>query len=304
MIYILIGEDNFSIKEKIDEIKKGEKIYISLKEKDSLDTILQNLNNRLIGKRPTIILKDFPSNSKFNLGDNILEALSKNNTIFILNKKDEIIIKKLKNLKIDYEIYEIPKLEFKKEEEFKEFIEDLVKKYNLKLPKTYIPTLAKIFINQPQILIQELKKLSYYKKNKEITKKEIEDLIRWPLDSRIFELSNYLLKNEYKNFILALQREITLGTKIENILGLLNKTLIRIFLLKKVKSYKDEERLEKEFKMGYGYRKILKQYTKNFTEEKIKKIIKILSNIDRKYKKFLINNEEVIFELAEALTNL
>jgi DNA polymerase III delta subunit len=304
MIYILIGEDNFSIKEKIDEIKKGEKIYISLKEKDSLDTILQNLNNRLIGKRPNIILKDFPSNSKFNLGDNILEALSKNNAIFILNKKDEIIIKKLKNLKIDYEIYEIPKLEFKKEEEFKEFIEDLVEKYNLKLPKTYIPTLAKIFINQPQILIQELKKLSYYKKNKEITKKEIEDLIRWPLDSRIFELSNYLLKNEYKNFILALQREITLGTKIENILGLLNKTLIRIFLLKKVKSYKDEERLEKEFKMGYGYRKILKQYTKNFTEEKIKKIIKILSNIDRKYKKFLINNEEVIFELAEALTNL
>jgi DNA polymerase III delta subunit len=179
-----------------------------------------------------------------------------------------------------------------------------VEKYNLKLPKTYIPTLAKIFINQPQILIQELKKLSYYKKNKEITKKEIEDLIRWPLDSRIFELSNYLLKNEYKNFILALQREITLGTKIENILGLLNKTLMRIFLLKKVKSYKDEERLEKEFKMGYGYRKILKQYTKNFTEEKIKKIIKILSNIDRKYKKFLINNEEVIFELAEALTNL
>jgi DNA polymerase III delta subunit len=300
MIHILIGEDNFCIKEKIDELKKGEKIYISLQEKDYIDNILKYLNNRLIGEKPAIILKNFPKNSKFNLGDSVLEALSKNDAIFVLNKKDENLIKKLKNLKIDYKIYEIPKLEFKNIKDFEKFIEETIKKYDLKIPKTYIKTFAKIFINQPQILVQELKKISYYKKGRELTKEEIGYLIKWPGDSQIFELANCLLENKYKEFILRLQREISLGTKIENILGLLNKTLIRILLLKKAKSFKDEERLG----LKYGYKKILKQYTRNISEEKIKKIIKILSNIDRRYKKFLIKEEDIIFELAENLINI
>ncbi|MGC8981634.1 MAG: DNA polymerase III subunit delta [Minisyncoccia bacterium] len=300
MIYILIGEEGFYIKEKIDELKKGEKIYISLQEKDSIDNILKYLNNRLLGKKPTIVIKNFPRNSKFNLSEKILKELSKNDAIFVVDKKNEDLIKKLKNLDIDYKIYEIPKLEFKNIRDFEEFIGEIIEKYGIKIPKSYIKTFAKIFINQPAVLIQELKKLSYYKKGRELTKDEINYLIKWPSDSQIFELTNCLLENKYREFILRLKREINVGTKIENILGLLNKTLIRILLLKKAKSYKDEERLG----LKYGYRKILKQYAKNIPEEKIKKIIKILANIDRRYKKFLIKEDDVIFELAENLINI
>lgn len=301
MIYILIGEENFYIKEKINELTKGEKIFISLQEKEALENIIKLLNRRILGPQPTLIIKCFNKGNKNNIKipDEVLKELSKNDVIFLLEKQNDEFIKKIKNLKLKYEIFTIPKLEFKNEKEFEEFIFEFIRKNKIKIPIDYIKTLAKIFINQPEILIQELKKLYYYKKGELITKEELGYLIRWPYESQIFDLINSLLENKHKEFIMRLKRELMLGTKIENIIGLLNKTLIRILLLKKAKNTKEEDMIG----LNYRYKIILKKFANNITEDKIKSLIKSLSQLDRRYKKNLIKEEDFLYELSESLLN-
>jgi DNA polymerase III delta subunit len=105
------------------------------------------------------------------------------------------------------------------------------------------------------------------------------------------------LEKKKTDFILRLNRELSIGTKVEQIIGFLYKTLLRIFLLKKAKNIKDEEKLN----LNYFYKQKLKMYTKKFNDEEIKRAINYLAEIDRKYKKFLLKEEDVPYEILKIL---
>jgi len=294
MIFILVGDNYFLIKEKIDKLVKEEKVYLSFKEKDFKENFKKICNNRLFGNNICLIVKDL---EKIDLSEDFLINFKNKKVVFIYQKKPESLIKKIKQLKIAYEIVELPNLKFKNPKEFEEFLKGYLKENNIKLPEEFLSSLSKIFITNPTILLNELTKIKFYKQNAVITKEELLSLIKWPTDSRIFEMLDDFLNRKKADFILRLNREISIGTRLEQIIGFLYKTLLRIFLLKKAKNKKDEEQLN----LNYFYKQRLKNYTKQFSDEEIKKIINHLAEIDRKYKKFLFKDEDIPYEILKIL---
>ena len=294
MILILVGENDFLIKEKINNLVKEEKYYLSVKDKDFKETFKRVCNSRLFKNDICLIIKDL---DKVELSEDFLKYFKNKKGVFIYQKKPEVLIKKIKDLKIPYEVIEVHNLKFKKPQEFEEFLNEYLKENNIKLPKGILSSLAKIFITNPPILLNELKKLKFYKQNEPITKEELLSLIKWPTDSRIFEMIDDFLEKKKTDFILRLNREILIGTKIEQIIGFLYKTLFRIFLLKKAKNIRDEEKLG----LNYFYKQKLKSYVNKFSEEEIKRTINYLAEIDRKYKKFLLKEEDIHYELLKIL---
>ncbi len=293
MVYLLIGGDNYFIKEKIKEIAGDNYYSFSLKkDKDYLLQIESLINQKLFSFPPFIVLFDL---DKIEFKDEIFSKISKGNFILIFKTKPQILIKKFIKLGIPYQEIKVENLNFRNERDFKLFLINYLKNKNIYLSEKVINVLAKIFLANPEILLNELKKIEFVKLNQE----EILSLIKWPNDSMIFQLVDDLLDDKYSDFILRLKRELGFGNSLNNILSLIYKTLIRIYLLKKAYSVKQENALG----LNPYYKEILKRKAQKISEKKINYLIKIVSEIDRKYKKFIINENEAVYYLAELLNS-
>lgn len=289
MVYLLIGGNEYFIKEKIRELSGNNYYLFSLKkDKDYLIQIERLINQKLFSSSLSIVLIDL---EKIELTDDLLKKLNKGNFILIFKNRPQLLIKKLNKLKITYQEVEIENLNFKNEKEFKLFLINYLKNKNIKLSEKNIEILAKIFLANPVALINELKKIEFIK----LDDHEILSLIKWPNDPMIFKLIDDLIDNNYSNFILRLKRELVIGNSLNNIFSLIYKTLIRIFLLKKASNLKQENSLG----LNPYYKEILKNKAKKISEEKIIKFINLISDLDRKYKKFLISENDIIYQLVE-----
>jgi hypothetical protein len=297
MLYLIIGENDFLVKEKIKEITNSNYKLFSFKknkEEDFYGEILNYINRRLFDINPFfIVINDL---EKLDLKDSFISILKRANFILLLKKKNHQLIKKLKDSKINFEIIELENLKFKSEYSFKKFLEKYLKDKEINLPKEIIDIISKVFYQNPEYLINELKKIEY-SSSLNLKKEDIINLIKWPNDSTIFNMLDDFLEKNYSNFILRLKREVYIGTKIENIIGLLFKTLLRILFLKNAKYKKNYDILN----LNPYYLKKLQSYTYKFNDLEIIKMIKLLSDLDRKYKKFMIKENELIYEIAETL---
>ncbi len=297
MLYLIIGENDFLVKEKIKEITNGNYKLFSFKknkEEDFYREILNYINRRLFDINPFfIVINDL---EKLDLKDSFISILKRANFILLLKKKNHQLIKKLKDSKINFDIIELENLKFKSEYSFKKFLEKYLKDKEINLPKDIIDIISKVFYQNPEYLINELKKIEY-SSSLNLKKEDIINLIKWPNDSTIFNMLDDFLEKNYSNFILRLKREVYIGTKIENIIGLLFKTLLRILFLKNAKYKKNYDILN----LNPYYLKKLQSYTYKFNDLEIIKMIKLLSDLDRKYKKFMIKENELIYEITETL---
>lgn len=291
MVYLFIGSDNYFKKEKLNEISQNNYQSFSLKkDPDYLNKIENLINPRLFSSPPFIVLYDL---EKIEINSELLEKFNKGNFILIFKTKPQLLIKKFSKLGISYKEIILPNLNFKNEKDFKSFLINYLKEKNISLPENIIESLVKIFLNNPEMLLNELKKFQFIKLNHQ----EILNLIKWPNDSMIFKLIDDLIENKNSDFILRLKRELSLGTPLNNILSLIYKTLIRIYLLKKASNLKEENVLV----LNPYYKEILKKKSRYLSEEKIKYLIKVISDLDRKYKKFMINENDALYQLAELI---
>lgn len=297
MIYILIGEEDFLIEENLEKIGWKNKAKLSFKDKDFKFKFNQFINRRLFGEDVSLILTDL---DKIDLKKEFLQSLRDKNVALIFKQnKPEVLIKKLKDLKIPHIIETIPSLKFKKPEDFEKFLLEYLQKINLKIPQNFLKSLAQIFLHSPVVLLNELKKIRYYKTGNQLTKEELVELIRWPTDSQFFALLDSFLNKDFNNFVMRFQREILIGTKAESIIGFLAKSFLRLFLAKRLTS--DNRKILDLLNISKAYQWRLKQQSKNIKEAEIKKIIQVLAEIDRKYKKFFLKDEEIIYELIKHL---
>ncbi|GIW66337.1 MAG: hypothetical protein KatS3mg095_0235 [Candidatus Parcubacteria bacterium] len=289
MIYILIGNEKFFIEEKIKEISKNNYFSISLKkDKDYLLQIEGFINKRLFFDSPYIVIFDI---EKKEINNDLISYFNKGNFILIFKTQDQVFIKKIRTLNIPYQVIEVGSLNFRNDKDFFNYLKKYFKDKNLNFSDEIIASLAKIFISNPIMLFNELKKIQFVNVNQN----EFLDIIRWPNESMIFKLLDDLIEKKYQNFILRLKRELSLGTPLNNIISLIHKTLIRVYLLKKAKDIRQENYLGLKF----YYKEILKKQAKKISETEIVNLIKIISEIDRKYKKFLIDENQAVYLLAE-----
>lgn len=293
MIYILIGGDNYTLKEKIKELSNNNfQIVNPQKDKNNLIVLIDNfINRRLFDQTPTIVIENC---EKLEWSDEILfDKFKKGNFILILKEANKVLINKLKKFNLPYQEIKLVNLSFKNEIEFKKFLMTYLENKKIKITNRLINVLSKIFFNNPSLLLNELKKIEFI----QISEEEILSIIKWPNDSMIFQLVDDLVEAKYDDFILRLNREINLGTPLNNIFSLIYKTLIRLYLLKKAQNVSQENFLG----LKYYYKQILKIKAQKISEDKILKIIEILSQIERRYKKFLMTEREAIYYLGESL---
>jgi DNA polymerase III delta subunit len=293
MIYILIGGDNYTLREKIKELSNNNfQIVNPQKDKNNLIVLIDNfINRRLFDQTPTIVIENC---EKLEWSDEILfDKFKKGNFILILKEANKVLINKLKKFNLPYQEIKLVNLSFKNEIEFKKFLMAYLENKKIKITNRLINVLSKIFFNNPSLLLNELKKIEFI----QISEEEILSIIKWPNDSMIFQLIDDLVEAKYDDFILRLNREINLGTPLNNIFSLIYKTLIRLYLLKKSQNVSQENFLG----LKYYYKQILKIKAQKISEDKILKIIEILSQIERRYKKFLMTEREAIYYLGESL---
>jgi len=293
MIYILIGGDNYTLKEKIKELSNNNfQIVNPQKDKNNLIVLIDNfINRRLFDQTPTIVIENC---EKLEWSDEILfDKFKKGNFILILKEANKVLINKLKKFNLPYQEIKLVNLSFKNEIEFKKFLMAYLENKKIKITNRLINVLSKIFFNNPSLLLNELKKIEFI----QISEEEILSIIKWPNDSMIFQLVDDLVEAKYDDFILRLNREINLGTPLNNIFSLIYKTLIRLYLLKKAQNVSQENFLG----LKYYYKQILKIKAQKISEDKILKIIEILSQIERRYKKFLMTEREAVYYLGESL---
>ncbi len=310
MIWIIFGQDRYLVKKRIEELadqnknKPGpeqgsEKIFIDSNDKN-FDSILRGqLNNRLIGANPLIIVKN---SSKLDLSQikNLILGLkqTKINIVFQSETKPEELIKNIKKRELDHAIEEVKIKKKRTIKDSNELVKSLLDYYQVRLPNGFQETFSKIFLNNPELLETEIKKLSFFQRGRTIAKTDLVNLVRWPNESRIWDMIDSLLEKDWSKFTFFLKRELNLGSEPTLILANIKNSLVNLLLVKLAKSKNELKSLN----LNEYYKFKLSRHENNFQTDEIKKLIKTFAQIDQKYKKFRLKSEEIPSELIYQLS--
>lgn len=273
MTYLLIGDH---LKEEINKIITTnnigkESITTYDLDLDTFDNVLIDLNTvSLFNDIKCIICKNAYNIKEF---DSFKEYLKhETNNILILIMKDSKDNKEL--FKLCKNIIDLSKID----------LEDYVKKElkEYKISPLNINLLINNCNNNFNRVVQEVEKLKMYKyEEKEITRDDINLLIKKNLDSNIFDLIDYINKGNRKEAYRIYNELIKNNEAPVKILVTLANNYRLIYQVKVlVNSKSDKEIMEMLNIKKEGRLYILKKQTYNFTSNRLLKIIKELAKTD------------------------
>lgn len=273
MTYLLIGDH---LKEEINKIITTnnigkESITTYDLDLDTFDNVLIDLNTvSLFNDTKCIICKNAYNIKEF---DSFKEYLKhETNNILILIMKDSKDNKEL--FKLCKNIIDLSKID----------LEDYVKKElkEYKISPLNINLLINNCNNNFNRVVQEVEKLKMYKyEEKEITRDDINLLIKKNLDSNIFDLIDYINKGNRKEAYRVYNELIKNNEAPVKILVTLANNYRLIYQVKVlVNSKSDKEIMEMLNIKKEGRLYILKKQTYNFTSNRLLKIIKELAKTD------------------------
>ena len=212
MLYLLYGTKLFNIKKEIKKIEENfDKLNISYYdlENDQIKNVIEDAKTISLFEENKLIICEnanvFTGNTSKDaeIIENYLNNVNPNTTLVFVVNNEKIDQRK----KITKQIKKIGKIiEFN--DNINEF--DLVKKSlkDYKINKEDIILLINRVGNNPSILEQELEKIKIYKdKDKNITKEDIINLTTKNIDTDIFKLIDYIVKNN-KNKALEIYNEM------------------------------------------------------------------------------------------------
>jgi DNA polymerase III delta subunit len=301
MIHILWGEEDFRVREKIAEISNNDFNFLSFKSNDFFLNFQAEINKKLWLKNPFLVITDFRNLKGWEPFFMMIKNY-KPNLIFVFKEKSDWFVKILKNLQIDYKIHQIERKSTGKNRfsrtNFQRWMEETLNKHNVKLHPITKEALCEAFSKSPSLLLAEIEKLSYYKKNQLITAEEIKALIKQPNESRVFEMLNFLQEKDFKRFFSYLKREIDVMSKPEQeillLLGLLGATVYKMLLLKTAKEENQIHQIN-DIDPFLKHKLLLASY--KFSETELKRLYNIITTLERRYKKYHIKVSEISEEM-------
>jgi len=136
-----------------------------------------------------------------------------------------------------------------------------------------------------------------------INKEEMLALIHWPAEGRVWDLTDALLERNWSKFLFYLDREIKLNkvNKDEDIpwlIGALKTTVLNLLL---VKAASESGKLQ-SIKLHPYYKFKLTRHCYNFSYQELLSLLKILANLDRRYKKYQLDIQNFLSEFVFQLT--
>lgn len=296
MTYTFIGEKSLVTKEinKIAESFSNENIVrFNLKE-SNIKSAIEDLDTvSLFGKKLVII-------DNINEADNVdclikyLENPS-DNTLIIVSKTELDNRKKITKIlktKTNYKEY----LNYNLEQTIKDNLKDY------KMNNMAINLLINYCSNNIERIENELEKLKTYKyEEKEITKEDVEQLVKKDLDSTIFDLIDKLNQKDKASTLKIYNELLEEGETEEKIMYTIANHYRLLFQISaKQKKYTDEE-ITKEYKMHPYRLKKLKEQINMLSEQDILNVLKRLSDIDISIKKGESDIKNSMFLFFESL---
>ncbi len=201
-IYLFYGEEKYFINKYVGEIVSATGLkddlmnYEVFKENatvsqiiDASATLPMFSENRVVIVRDSgIFTKD--RKDKDELVESIGEVAPTTILIFIETKVD----KKLKSYKAVAKIADIYEMNFLKENELVQYVDDEVKKYGLEISKSNIHYFLQNISNDMSKILIEINKLSNFVGEGDITKEHIDDVCTKTLDFKVFKLMEFVGK--------------------------------------------------------------------------------------------------------------
>ena len=300
-VFIIISSNWNLAEEKIREYSKNFSIFSFKKDnKELINSLLREINKRLFGSPNDIVLREI-KNLKENEYENLVSLIKNSNLKFFLVDSEknnfDLIKKYFEKYKVNYEEIDLTKIENNKFE-IRKFIEEKIRKENIKIPKEFIGFLLENYGKDIGLLLQDLKNIKYYSSNNEVKLEEIINLFHTLTDE--FKIQEAFLSEKFPNFVHYFKKYIyslrsenyeIRKKKVEGILyNLLFGALLKIYQIKTEKNKKIE---------GHPfYIEKLKSFSKNLDNKKIKKMIKVLAQVDKKIKKYYLNYKELPEEIS------
>jgi DNA polymerase-3 subunit delta len=314
-IYLFYGEDQKSIQDEVQAWKKKflkkypDSPNLSILKDYELSGLLNEINTPpFLGDNRLIIAYNLYTNHhKDDKYDKFTDALKEipETTILVLIEEEKIaknatIIKRLSK------IGQVKNFEQSKSELKKSLIKELSKN-----EKTINPILADELVSNlnenPYKILNEAKKLSLYTEGNEITKTEIQQLVRFDAHTSVFRLMDDLSTKQTQKCINTLQELSESG---EDLMMILHLVMRQIRLLLSIKYLKAQGLnafdIAKKAKLQPFIVKKLVMQVENFPARKLQVLMTKLLEIDSKIKrgqlKYSKNNKtELLFELERFL---
>jgi DNA polymerase-3 subunit delta len=301
MIIFLYGEDSYRAKQKLLEIIEGYKkvhksglnlIYLDVAEKEFADFQNYLKSNSMFDDKKLIILKNVFSDKKFQ--EDFLENIKKINEI-----KDIIVI--YENNKVDErtKIFKTLKKETKSQEFnfltgalLKKWATQEFEKYGAKIDFQAQETLLNYIGSDLWRLENEIKKLSYFKKNQLIKDEDVKLQIKSKIENDIFKTIEALANKDKKQALIYFNKHLESG---DNILYLLSMVAYQFKNILIVKELIEKKELYNIIAKKSGLHPFVVQKTfslcNKFSIDQLKNIYQKIFQIDSDIKTGKIDSE-------------
>ena len=288
--YLILSEDEITIKSNIDKIIKESKFkdYELIKYDltvNSINEVLEELDtynflttNKIIVLYNSLFIEDSTYNKELKLVNNYLLNPNDNN-IFIIKKKkkgsNKEVDKLIQNVTIVNSDISIEKIISNNLEDFK-------------MDNRAIKRLIEVCLNNNEKILTELNKLKIYRidsPNKLITYEDVENIVLKEYDLNVFDLVNAITKKD-KNKAIELYERLIENTDITLIVASIAskvKTLYSVKVLRDEGFNIDEIAKKLDIKNKYSINYSLEECD-NFSSKKLLKLLKDLGDLDYKSK--------------------
>lgn len=278
MTYLILGKENLINKEIKDLIKKNQIDNLSIAKYDlkeqKIEDAMDDINTiDLFNNKKVIVIKNIKNITNEKI---LIDYLNnQNDNLLLITSTEKLDERK----KITKEIKEKAKVIDLNDYDLTTFAKESLKDY--KISTLDINTLLDYCGYDYDTLKNEIEKLKMYKLNeKEINKEDIKKSVRKNFDSNIFDLINNLnKKNKSKVF------EIFYGLLDQKedeikILVILANNYRLLYQIKKLKEEKTDKEIISIYNMNPYRLKKLKEQSNLYTDRKLLKIMKDLSELD------------------------
>lgn len=234
-IYLLYGEEKYDLELRLQKIKKeydnlSEGInlyYITNDNIDELPSLLQGVT--FFGTEKLIIIKD--TKLKFNV--DLLKDIDKDITIVVI---EESVDKRTTDYKTLSKIAECIEFKFMDDVKVKEYIMQVLKKYNISISNEDADYLSQMLGNQKSNIINELNKLVIYLEGENNVNREIIDKVcTKTLNAKIFDVLANIVNKKKKIAIKELDELLQQKEPIVKIYIMLYKQVKQMYLIKFLK---------------------------------------------------------------------
>lgn len=287
MIYVFLGNEFNIIKKKIEELINTLNIDNIIKydfSESSISEILNEVNYvDLFNEKKLIIVSNFSFKK-------LKEKEEKDLLNYIDNMNDNVIIIKCidesldsrksitKIIKEKCKLFEMEKLDYKS---MMDYITNMFKENNIKISYNQIKKILDLCENNIEYAIKEVEKLLIYKiGEKEVSDKDIDDVISKSTEKEIFNLTDNVMKRDIAKSIESFN--ILISSKIDAtvILETLSRQFRLLYQTKILSKNNSESNISKMLLVNpYVIKKTLMNIN-NFKEEEIIDYLYKLSNID------------------------